>query len=235
MEPPPTAADSGLEAALGYRFADRELLRVALTHRSYANERGEDSNYERLEFLGDSVLGLIAAQWLYERFPDKPEGRLAKLKSFLVSADVLARYARSIDLGPRLYLGVGEDRSGGRAKPSILCDVVEALIGAVYLEGGLEAAAAVVEPILEKALAARSEGGSDFKTRLQERSQARGWGLPDYRVTAEEGPDHRKVFTVECSLGDRVLATASGRSKKTAAQRAAAAALEALDLSGGEP
>ncbi len=224
-------ADSDLEEALGYRFESRDLLRTALTHRSYANERGEDENYERLEFLGDSVLGLIAAQWLFQRFPDESEGQLAKLKSFLVSAAALADHARSIDLGPRLYLGVGEDRSGGRAKSSILCDVVESLIGAVYLEGGLEAAREVVEPILEAALDDRSRAGyRDFKTRLQERSQARGWGLPDYRVTAEAGPDHRKVFTVECSLEGKVLASASGRSKKTAAQRAAAMALEALDL-----
>ncbi len=230
-----TAADIDLEEALGYTFGNRELLRVALTHRSYANERGEEENYERLEFLGDSVLGLVASQWLFERFPDRSEGRLAKLKSFLVSATVLARYARSLGLGPRLFLGVGEDRSGGREKPSILCDAVESLIGAVYLDGGLEAAREVVEPILGGALQARSEAHADFKTRLQERSQARGWGLPDYRVTAEEGPDHRKVFTVECSLEGRVLATGAGRSKKTAAQRAAAAALDQLDLPRGDP
>ncbi len=230
------AADSDLEQALGHRFENRDLLRVALTHRSYANERGEDENYERLEFLGDSVLGLIASQWLYQRYPGESEGQLAKLKSFLVSATALADYGRSIDLGPRLYLGVGEDRSGGRAKASLLCDVVESLIGAVYLDGGLEAAREVVEPMLAGALDDRFPAGHrDFKTRLQERSQARGWGLPAYRVTAEAGPDHRKVFTVECSLEGRVLATASGRSKKTAAQRAAAMALEALDLLRGEP
>ena len=223
-----------LEKALGYTFEGRELVRQALTHRSHSNERGERDNYERLEFLGDSVLGLVTARWLYERFPDKPEGELAKLKSFLVSAPVLSSYARSIDLGSQLYLGVGENRSGGRAKDSILCDVVEALIGSIYLEGGMDAARAVVEPILERALKVRERvHDTDFKTRLQEVSQARGWGLPSYRVTGESGPDHCKRFTVECSLEGHVTTAAEGRSKKVAAQRAAAAALAKLDLDRG--
>lgn len=231
-----TAADRDLEDALGYRFDDRELLRVALVHRSYSNERGDEDNYERLEFLGDSVLGLVAAEWLYERFPERSEGELAKLKSFLVSAPVLAGYARSLDLGARLRLGIGEDRSGGRRKSSILCDVVESLIGAVYLDGGLGAAREVIAPVLDEALVAHSQAdNTDFKTRLQERSQGRGWGLPIYRVTAEAGPDHRKIFTVECSIEDKVVAAAEGRSKKMAAQRAAAAALEELDLLRGGP
>jgi len=219
-----------VEAALGHTFADRELLRVALTHRSYSNERDEDENYERLEFLGDSVLGLVAARWLYHRFPEKSEGELAKLKGFLVSARSLAAYARAIDLGPEILLGVGEDRSGGRAKSSILCDVVESLIGAVYVDAGFDAAREVVEPLLEHALEERSRGPhADFKTALQERTQARGWGLPKYRVAEESGPDHEKEFTVECSVDGRTLATARGRSKKRAAQAAAAEALEKLD------
>jgi ribonuclease-3 len=219
-----------VEEALGHTFTDRELLRVALTHRSYSNERDEDENYERLEFLGDSVLGLVAARWLYHRFPERSEGELAKLKGFLVSARSLAAYARAIDLGPEILLGVGEDRSGGRAKSSILCDVVESLIGGVYLDAGFDAARGVVEPLLEHALEERSRRPhADFKTTLQERTQARGWGLPKYRVAEETGPDHQKEFTVECSVDGHKLATARGRSKKQAAQAAAAGALEKLE------
>jgi len=231
-----SAADSELEAVLGHTFQDADLLRVALTHRSYSNERGLEDNYERLEFLGDAVLGLITSRWLYRQFPKKPEGELSKLKSYLVSATVLADYAREIGLGARLRLGVGEDRSGGRGKASILCDAVEALIGAVFIDGGLKSARVVVEPILEAALEARTaEDHTDFKTMLQELSQARGWGLPIYSVRGESGPDHRKVFTVECSLEGRVSASAAGRSKKSAAQRAASLALAKLDLLPGRP
>lgn len=226
-----TAADSELEAILGHTFEDADLLRLALTHRSYSNERGLEDNYERLEFLGDAVLGLVTSRWLYERFPTKPEGELSKFKSYLVSAPVLSEYAREIGLGRRLRLGVGEDRSGGRGKASILCDAVEALIGAVFIDGGLKAARDLVEPILEAALGASSvEDHTDFKTLLQECSQARGWGLPVYRVRGESGPDHRKTFTVECSLDGRVTASAEGRSKKSAAQGAASRVLEKLDL-----
>ncbi len=133
-----------IESALGYTFRNADLLRIALTHRSYANERGETDNYERLEFLGDSVLGLVSARWLYDRYPHQPEGQLAKWKSFLVSAPALARFAESIDLGGELRLGVGEARSGGRAKASILADAVEAIFGAIYLDGGLPAARTII-------------------------------------------------------------------------------------------
>ncbi len=129
-----------IEDALGYLFKDPGLLRTALTHRSYSNERGERDNYERLEFLGDAVLGLVSSRWLYDRYPEEPEGLLAKRKSFLVSAPVLARFGESLGLGPELRLGVGEARSGGSAKASILADAVEAVLGAVYLDGGLAAA-----------------------------------------------------------------------------------------------
>jgi ribonuclease III len=227
---------SPIEEALGYTFGDPELLRVALTHRSYSNEHGERDNNERLEFLGDAVLGLVTSRWLYDRDPEKPEGRLAKRKSFLVSAPVLARFGESIGLGPELRLGVGEARSGGHAKASILADAVEALFGAVYLDGGLEAAREIIEPVLEDALERRSRmTHADPKTRLQELVQGRGWALPRYRVVAEIGPDHRKQFTVECAVEERVLGAAEGGSKKVAEQRAAAEALERLDLGGGEP
>lgn len=226
---------SDLESAIGYTFSNPELLRVALTHRSYSNERGEKDNYERLEFLGDAVLGMIASRWLFTRFPEEPEGWLAKHKSYLVSAPVLARYARSIALGEGLLLGVGEARSGGAAKASILADAVEAIFGAIYLDGGLEAVGEVVEGYLERALAARRRDPADAKTRLQEIVQAHGWGLPTYRVIAESGPDHRKLFTVECSVEGTVRGEFEGRSKKVAEQGAAAAALGLLDLPADDP
>ena len=226
--------NTSIEEAIGFTFADGDLLRVALTHRSYANERGEKDNYERLEFLGDAVLGLIASRWLYERFPEEPEGWLAKQKSFLVSAAVLARHAESIGVGPEIRLGVGEARSGGSAKASILADTVEAIFGAIYLDGGLDAAGAVIERYLEASLERRSRlTVADAKTRLQELVQGRGLGLPVYRVRGESGPDHCKRFTVECSVDGDVVGVCDGGSKKAAEQGAAAAALQQLDLAPG--
>ncbi len=224
-----------IETALGYTFQDADLLRVALTHRSYSNERGETDNYERLEFLGDSVLGLVAARWLYDRHPDQAEGLLAKWKGFLVSARALARFGQAIDLGSELLLGVGEARSGGSAKTSILADTVEAIFGAIYLDGGLAAAGAIIERFLEEALEKLSRPHADPKTRLQELAQARGWGLPHYQVAAESGPDHRKSFTIECTVEGRLMGAAEGRSKKVAEAAAAAVALERLDLDQGAP
>ncbi len=227
---------SPIEDALGYEFADPDLLRVALTHRSYSNERGEKDNYERLEFLGDAVLGLVASRWLYDRYPGEPEGWLAKRKSFLVSAPVLARFGESIGLGPELRLGVGEARSGGSTKGSILADSVEAVFGAVYLDGGLVAVCVIIERLLEEALEERSRlSHADAKTRLQEVVQARGWALPAYRVVTETGPDHRKRFTIECSVAGEAAGQAEGRSKKVAEQAAAARALERLDVGEGAP
>ncbi len=227
---------SPIEDALGYEFAEPGLLRVALTHRSYSNERGEKDNYERLEFLGDAVLGLVASRWLYDRYPSEPEGWLAKRKSFLVSAPVLARFGESIGLGPELRLGVGEARSGGSTKSSILADSVEAVFGAVYLDGGPAAACVIIERLLEEALEERSRlSHADAKTRLQEVVQARGWALPAYRVVTETGPDHRKRFTIECSVAGEAAGLAEGRSKKLAEQAAAARALERLDVGESAP
>ena len=222
---------SALEAALGHEFKDRSLPRLALTHSSFSNEQGQEDNYERLEFLGDAVLGLATSQWLYFRFPEEPEGRLAKLKSFLVSSPVLADFARSIELGTHLLLGVGEERSGGRDKSSILADSMEALFGAIYLDAGLEPARALIDQVLERGLQRRSKiRPADSKTHLQELSQGAGYGLPTYKLTEETGPDHDKRFTVECSLDGRLIGRATGRSKKNAEQAAASAALESLDL-----
>ncbi len=225
-----------LQQALGYRFSNLELLRVAVTHRSYSNEMGEKENYERLEFLGDAVLGLVTAHWLYRTYPGRPEGRLAKLKSYLVSAPVLSRFAAAISLGDWLHLGVGEERSGGRAKASILADATESLFGAIYLDGGLEAARQVICPILEAAVVQRAKlPHSDAKTQLQELVQARGWGLPKYRLVESVGPDHCKTFTVDCWVDNQPVSIAAGTSKKQAEQRAAALAIEQLDLLSGEP
>ena len=224
-----------VEAAIGHRFSNGELLRVALTHRSYSNERGEEENYERLEFLGDAVLGLVTSHWLFDRYPARAEGELAKLKSFLVSAPALSRVAEEVGIGALLLLGVGERRSGGHAKASILADALEAVFGAVYLDGGLEAARAVIHPILERTVGERSRSlHTDAKTVLQEQAQARGWGLPVYRLADESGPDHRKRFTVECVVEGEEAGRAEGRSKKAAEQRAAAAALARLDLGPGD-
>ncbi len=239
LEVPSQAAaerHAAVEEALGHRFSDSQLLLQALTHRSFSSERGDGWNYERLEFLGDSVLGLVASHWLFRLHPDQPEGELAKLKGFLVSAPVLSHHAEQIGLGALLRLGVGELRSGGRSKASILADAVEALFGAVYLDGGLEAARGAIEPILEEALADRARYQHvDAKTSLQEYAQGRGLGLPVYRLVGESGPDHQKVFAVECSLAGETLSAAEGPSKKLAEQGAATAALAELDLPDDEP
>lgn len=218
---------SPLEKRLGYRFKDPSLLETALTHRSYAHEQETGSHYERLEFLGDSVLGLVAGDWLFHRFPELPEGELSKRKAHLVSRPVLARHATGLDLGGEIRLGVGEERSGGRTKASLLADVWEAILGAVYLDGGLEPAARLIRPLLEDGTDRR--GPADPKTRLQEVLQARGRGLPEYVLAEEAGPDHAKRFTVHCVIEGDNHGTGVGRSKKLAEQAAAAAALEALE------
>jgi len=226
-----------LEARLGHPFADGELCERALTHRSGAQESAQDGeergSYERLEFLGDAVLGLLAGEWLYRRFP-ADEGELSKRKSYLVSEPVLAEHARALGLGPLLRLGVGEERSGGRDKPSLLADALEAVIGAVYLDGGLEAARRLVEPLLERGAAEYQLGAArrDAKTALQERLQADAGALPEYRLAGSSGPDHEKQFVVECWAAGRCIGRGAGSSKKRAEQEAAADALLRLE---GQP
>ena len=217
------------ERRLGYRFRKREYLERALTHRSFANEQGLARNYERMEFLGDAVLGLVTAEWLFGEHPEVREGALSAHKSQLVSEKALARYARAIGLGAHLKLGVGEGRSGGREKRSLLADSMEAVIGAAFLDGGLRAARRVVLPMLgELSGGSGEEDLRDPKTRLQETVQALGWDLPKYRHLAEEGPDHEKVFVVECAVGDQISTRGEGRTKKSAEQAAAALALGEL-------
>jgi len=214
----------------GYHFNDPSLLERSLTHRSFANERDLDENYERLEFLGDAVVGLITAEWLYRQHPDLAEGDLSKLKSYVVSEPVLASYAERLGLGEILRLGVGEERSGGRRKRSLLADALESVLGAVFLDGGFAAVRKVFLPFLEQESGAPESDLHDAKTELQELVQGEGWALPEYRHISEEGPDHRKRFHVECWVAGRRAGAGEGGTKKEAEQRAARAAVDALRM-----
>ncbi|MEO8196053.1 MAG: ribonuclease III [Thermoanaerobaculia bacterium] len=226
---------AALETRFGHQFRSRELLNDALTHRSWANEAGGVPHYERLEFLGDAVLGLVTADWLFELHAGRAEGELSLRKSMLVSEDALASYAGKIELGVGLRLGAGEERSGGRLKASLLADVLEALFGAVYLDAGFETARRVVRQFLESASELPLEQRAvDPKTTLQEHVQARGWPLPVYRVVEEGGPDHDKVFTVEVHIRGGLAGRGIGRTKKGAEQAAAGGALAMLDVLPGD-
>ncbi|MEO7794037.1 MAG: ribonuclease III [Thermoanaerobaculia bacterium] len=221
---------TALEARFGHTFRNRELLDDALTHRSWANEAGGAAHYERIEFLGDAVLGLVTADWLFELHARRPEGELSLHKSMLVSEGPLAAYASKLALGEGLRLGAGEERSGGRLKASLLADVLEALFGAVYLDAGFEAAKQVVRLYLESASELpMAQRAIDPKTSLQEQVQARGWPLPAYSVVEESGPDHDKVFTVEVHLQEKLAGRGIGRTKKGAEQAAAGGALSMLE------
>jgi ribonuclease-3 len=217
---------------LDYTFQRPELLTRALTHRSYVNESEPGGRHnERLEFLGDAVVDLAIGHCLMEELPGAREGELSKLRAMVVAEASLARAAQSVDLGRLIRLGRGEEQSGGRAKASILADTFEALIGAVFVDGGYQAANRLVRSLLGDLVAAAVAGDldSDHKTRLQEVSQARLQLVPRYEVTAERGPDHAKRFEVAVYLGEREVARAEGRSKKSAEQRAAEVALSTLD------
>jgi ribonuclease-3 len=217
-----------LEATLG-TGVDPALLERALTHRSYAYEHGGLPHNERLEFLGDAVLGLVVADALYTTHPELPEGELAKLRASVVNARALAGVARSLELGRWLRLGKGEEVTGGRDKNSILADTMEAVLGAVYLDRGLGGATVLVRRLFDPLMdAARGRGAAlDWKTALQELTTARGLGIPGYDIT-ESGPDHAKRFAAAARLGDQVHGSGSGRSKKEAEQQAAEAAWIAL-------
>lgn len=204
---------------------DADLLERALTHRSYAYEHGGLPTNERLEFLGDSVLGLVVTDSLYRTFPDLPEGQLAKLRAAVVNARTLAAIGRDLGVGPALRLGRGEETTGGRDKSSILSDTVEALIGAVYVEHGIEIASTIVHRLVDVHVeeSASLGAGLDWKTSLQELTAALGLGVPEYIVT-EDGPDHAKTFEARVRLSDGVRGFGQGRSKKAAEQAAAATA-----------
>ena len=218
-----------LREALGDPTLDPELLELALTHRSFAYENGNLPTNERLEFLGDSVLGVVVTETLYVTHPSLSEGRLAKLRAAVVNARALADVARTIDLGVHVRLGKGEESTGGRQKASILSDTVEALIGAVYLSGGFENAARVIhllfDPMLEAAAAMGA--GLDWKTSLQELSAVHELGVPEY-VIEDEGPDHMKTFTARVRVAGRLHGHGVGRSKKEAEQQAAESAYRTL-------
>jgi ribonuclease III len=222
-----------LQARIGYRFRDRGLLEHALTHKSRAAEdaSGGVTDNESLEFLGDAVLGLVVADTLFHQYPDYDEGQKSKVKAAVVSTQSLARHAERLRLGDHLILGRGEEKTGGRFKQALLADGYEALIAALYLDGGLEAAEAFLKKELKDAI---DEGSAqtlvrDHKSALQERLQALGRPLPEYRVSGEAGPDHRKTFSVEVVVNGEVLGTATGRAKKEAEQEAARLALTRLE------
>jgi ribonuclease-3 len=225
-----------LERRIGYRFKDRGMLEHALTHRSRVHEDASGGVFdnESMEFLGDSVLGFVIAAMLFREFPQHNEGQKSKLKASLVSAVSLARLAERLNLGDFLILGRGEEKTGGRRKHAIIADCYEALIAAIYLDGGIEPAEKFIArefaSLIEEArrTGAAASFTDDWKSALQEYLQSGGRGLPVYRLAAEVGPDHRKSFVVEVMVDGEAVAKAEGRSKKEAAQLAARAALERL-------
>jgi ribonuclease-3 len=229
--PPPQINLDDFEQLIGYTFKDRSLLLLGLTHRSYSHSNGKliESN-ERLEFLGDSVLGMVISDQLYRDYPDLREGQLTKTKALLVNENTLASIGEEIGLNKFIQLSHDEERSGGRARSSIVSDAVESVLGAIYLDGGLDPVREVILRVIydrkDSILADKSL--RNFKGELLELVQARGNSMPHYDVVSERGPDHRKMFSVIVSVGDRVLGKGSGSSKKEAEQRAAAAALKAL-------
>ena len=225
---------AALEQAIGWTFRDRAHLEAAMVHRSYCAEHADAVPNERLEFLGDAVLGLAVTDHVYATYGDLPEGELAKLRASVVNAEVLADLARDVDVGPALVLGKGEHASGGREKPSILADAMEAVIAAVYLDGGWDVARDLVLRLLADRIEAGSAGPGegDFKTRLQEYAAREFEQLPRYQVRAE-GPDHSKQFFAMVTIRGAVYGHGQGRSKKQAEQAAAQAAWTALTQDAG--
>ena len=215
-----------LEEVIGYRFRDPKRLKEALSHKSFASESKSGIFNERLEFLGDSVLAAVVAHQLYVDYPDEPEGSLSKKKSQLVSRPSLAHWAAEINLGAYLLLGVGEETTGGRARQSLLGNALEALIGAIYLDGGYEPAAAFVRQWCIGRHGDLAE--SDHKSRLQEILQRKYKVPPSYELSRAAGPDHDKTFEVEVRMGKRVLGSGAGKTKKEAEQAAAKDALQSL-------
>ncbi|WP_456458772.1 ribonuclease III [Nitratifractor sp.] len=215
-----------LEEKLGYRFRDRKLIVEALTHKSYK----KPYNNERLEFLGDAVLDLIVGEFLFHKFPDSDEGVLSKIRASLVNESGFATLARAIDLGRYIYLSPAEENNNGRQKPSLLSNAFEAVIGAIYLEAGLETSRDIVVRLLDSTYPVIDLDTlcRDYKTALQELTQASHGVTPDYRLLGSRGPDHRKEFEVAVLLGGETIATAKGHSKKSAQQKAAEIALKKL-------
>lgn len=219
-----------LEAAIGYRFQNIQLLQNALTHSSYANERWHNSllSNERLEFLGDSVLGMLVAEYLYHNFPNRPEGELTRMRADMVCEQTLAAAANRIGIGEHLLLGHGEERFGGRTRNSILADAMESVIAACFLDGGIEAALGIVRKYILVEVPVTKLHNADHKTALQELVQQKKNQVLTYTLVGQSGPDHDKKFDVEVSLNGTVVGRGSGSSKKRAEQMAAASAIENL-------
>jgi ribonuclease-3 len=229
QEPSPYAI---LEDKLDYVFRDASLVETALTHRSWMNETQETlrTDNERLEFLGDAVLALVSSDLLMRRFPEQPEGELSKARAAIVNEAGLARIADALTLGQWIFLGRGEEQAGGRQKRSLLANAFEALVGAVYLDGGFEGAYRVAGRLIEPSLAdVPAAANKDFKSRLQELAQAKLQMAPSYTVLSERGPDHAKTFEVAILIGDKEYGRAFGRSKKEAQQNAAEQALAIME------
>ncbi len=220
---------NNLEKNIGYEFKNPSLLKIALTHSSYANEAGKGTKYnERLEFLGDSVLSVIVSEYLFEAFPNMPEGELTKLRASLVCEKSLAKFSEKLGVGEFLLLGNGEENSGGRARPSILADAFEALLAALYLDSDMERARTFVLEFVKSALKEAKPSFKDYKTMLQEIIQQNREESVRYHLVGEHGPDHDKRFIVEVHLNSNVIGHGEGRSKKEAEQKAAKEALELM-------
>ncbi len=223
---------AALSQRLSLNFNNQLLLTRALTHRSYINEHPEAlEDNERLEFLGDAVLDFVSGAWLYNHFPEMAEGELTRMRSALVCTPQLAEFARALDLGPAMRLGRGEDQAGGRVRDVLLCATFEALVGAIYIQNGIEAVQRFVHPMLEMVsdqFSLRLDQ-SDPKSRLQEWSQGQKLGIPQYMTVQASGPDHDRQFEVEVVINGRVLGRGSGHNKQLAARNAAQAALDEIE------
>ena len=219
-----------LEGAIGYDFKNIQLLQNALTHSSYANERWHNSllSNERLEFLGDSVLGMLVAEYLYRTFPNRPEGELTRMRADMVCEQTLAAAANRIGIGEHLLLGHGEEQGGGRKRNSILADAMESVIAACFLDGGIEAALKVVQRFILVEVPLKKMNNADYKTQLQELVQQKKNQVLSYALVGQSGPDHDKQFEVDVALNGNVVGSGTGSSKKRAEQDAARAAIEKL-------
>ena len=219
-----------LEQAIGYRFQNLSLLQNAVTHSSYANERYHNSlmSNERLEFLGDSILGMVVAEHLYRNYTDRPEGELTRMRADMVCEQSLAKVAERIHLGNHLLLGHGEEQSGGRSRDSMLADAVESVIAATYLDGGMDAAVGLIYRFVLCDVPVTKMHNADYKTALQELVQQRKNQHLQYTLVGESGPDHDKEFFVEVTLNGKIVGNGSGSSKKRAEQEAARAAIQTL-------
>jgi len=217
-----------IEKKLGYTFRDEGILKTALTHSSFANETSVESN-ERLEFLGDAVLGFIVARVLYDLFPEAAEGRLSKMRSAIVSRMNFAHFAKELKIDKQILLGKGEEITGGRKRQSNLAGAFEAVIGAVYIDGGYRKVYTIVSRLLKDCLNGKEEIFKDYKTKLQETAQRQFKKVPKYKVVLEEGPPHDKCFHVEVKLGRRAIGKGVGSNKKQAEQAAAKEGLEEIE------